>query len=252
MEPNASTRERIFAAAEQLYEASGKSAFPTVDTVRKLARVNMNDACAGMKEWRRKQGPRVAVPAEEMPPQLQHEQTVALESLWRTSVALANEALIAAQSTWQLERVETEAMINEMANAYEALERGSDAIQQELQALRNSQLELTEKLKAAEQRSEQLIYEHIVTNAAAEQAQTSAEQEKRRADELRRERDQLFSALTKVNDEAAQSRSQSAQALAELHSKLETSHDQAAARAAEALELLAASTLPNANAVALK
>ncbi|WP_419616218.1 DNA-binding protein, partial [Thiolapillus sp.] len=33
----------------------GREGFPTVDAARKAARVNMNDASAAMKEWRRAQ-----------------------------------------------------------------------------------------------------------------------------------------------------------------------------------------------------
>ena len=55
MELTKDTRDRIFAAADSLYEQAGRAAFPTVDAVRKTAKVNMNDASAGMKEWRRAQ-----------------------------------------------------------------------------------------------------------------------------------------------------------------------------------------------------
>lgn len=55
MELTKETRDRIFAAADELFEQNGRDGFPTVDAVRKAARVNMNDASSGMKEWRRAQ-----------------------------------------------------------------------------------------------------------------------------------------------------------------------------------------------------
>ena len=55
MELTKETRDRIYAAADALFEQNGRDAFPTVDAVRKAARVNMNDASSGMKEWRRAQ-----------------------------------------------------------------------------------------------------------------------------------------------------------------------------------------------------
>ncbi|HID8156977.1 TPA: DNA-binding protein [Pseudomonas aeruginosa] len=53
MELNKETRDRIFAAADELFEQGDRESFPTVDAVRRAARVNMNDASAGMREWRR-------------------------------------------------------------------------------------------------------------------------------------------------------------------------------------------------------
>jgi colicin import membrane protein len=49
---NKETQDRIFAAADMLYEKKDRASFPTVDAVRKAAKVNMNDASAGMKAWR--------------------------------------------------------------------------------------------------------------------------------------------------------------------------------------------------------
>ncbi|WP_146204245.1 hypothetical protein [Massilia glaciei] len=45
--------DRINSAAEALYEEAGRRALPTVDAVRKHAKVNMNDATNGMRDWRR-------------------------------------------------------------------------------------------------------------------------------------------------------------------------------------------------------
>lgn len=47
MELASDTLARIFSAADSLFEEAGQSGFPTVDAVRKSARVNMNDASAG-------------------------------------------------------------------------------------------------------------------------------------------------------------------------------------------------------------
>lgn len=49
--------ERVFAAADALYVAQEGEALPTVDAVRKQAGVNMNEACTGMKAWRRLRRP---------------------------------------------------------------------------------------------------------------------------------------------------------------------------------------------------
>jgi len=57
MNPNLSldARERVFAAASQIFEESGRQTMPTVDQVRRLAKVDMHAATAAMREWRRQQ-----------------------------------------------------------------------------------------------------------------------------------------------------------------------------------------------------
>ena len=61
VEINEETRNRIIAAANQLFEQAGRASFPTVDAVRRTARANMNDASAVMKDWRRMQTDRKSV-----------------------------------------------------------------------------------------------------------------------------------------------------------------------------------------------
>ena len=45
-------RERIVSVAAELFEQSGRQAMPTVDAVRRVARVDMNAASAVMKAGR--------------------------------------------------------------------------------------------------------------------------------------------------------------------------------------------------------
>ncbi|MCL1861027.1 MAG: hypothetical protein FWG52_05765 [Proteobacteria bacterium] len=55
METTQEKCDRIFAAANMLYEQAGRKSFPAVQTVRKAAKVGMNDTSLAMKEWRRLQ-----------------------------------------------------------------------------------------------------------------------------------------------------------------------------------------------------
>lgn len=48
--PNVATR--IVAVTDELFENSGRTAIPNVDTVRRKAHVNMNDASRVMRAWR--------------------------------------------------------------------------------------------------------------------------------------------------------------------------------------------------------
>lgn len=46
--------DRIFFAADSLYEQAGRDKFPSVDALGKTARVSIDDASAGMNLWRRR------------------------------------------------------------------------------------------------------------------------------------------------------------------------------------------------------
>ena len=65
--PAADARERVFAAANQLFEEAGRQTMPTVDQVRRLARVDMHAATAAMREWRRQQTAQAAPVAIAVP-----------------------------------------------------------------------------------------------------------------------------------------------------------------------------------------
>jgi len=65
METTKEKRDRIFAAADMLFEQAGRASFPTVDAVRRAAKAGMNDASVVMKEWRRLQAGGLEEPARE-------------------------------------------------------------------------------------------------------------------------------------------------------------------------------------------
>ena len=120
-------RQRIFAAADTLYVANGQNGFPTVDAVRKSAKVNMNDASEGMREWRKIQKSAQAAPVEvELPEVVRMAGLTALAQVWRTAQELANEGLIAAQAMWEAERQELQTLNREMAEAFERLQGDMD------------------------------------------------------------------------------------------------------------------------------
>ncbi|MFL9935412.1 DNA-binding protein [Paraburkholderia sp. RL18-103-BIB-C] len=113
-------RERIIAAAFALYEQNGKTTFPTVDAVRRAARVDMNAASSVMKEWRRAQTVQAAPVAVILPDVVQQSSAAALAAMWTQAQEQANESLRIAQAAWETERAELDVMRQEMADAYEA------------------------------------------------------------------------------------------------------------------------------------
>lgn len=139
MELNKETRDRIFAAAEALYEQAGRGAFPTVDAVRKAAKVNMNDASTAMREWRRMQTAKAAPVAVQVPDTVQQTGVAAVVAIWTQAQELANESLRAAQAGWEAERAELDAMRKELADAFEAQAAELDQAKARLAALEASE-----------------------------------------------------------------------------------------------------------------
>ncbi len=112
-------RERITSAAAELFEQSGRQAMPTVDAVRRAARVDMNAASAVMKEWRRAQTAQAAPVAVSVPESVQQASSAAVATIWLQAQELANESLRSAQAAWETERAELDAMRQELAEAFE-------------------------------------------------------------------------------------------------------------------------------------
>lgn len=120
MEVNQETRAKVMAAANQLYERSDRAVMPRVDEVRSLAKVDMNAASTVMKEWRRMQTTTPSVAATSIPDRLRQSYESALATLWSEAQEIANEALKAAQTSWDVERAEADALRDEVSSAYEA------------------------------------------------------------------------------------------------------------------------------------
>jgi colicin import membrane protein len=89
----ADVRERIIQSAVDLYAQAGHEVFPTVDQVRRAARVDMNAASSVMREWRRQQTVKAAPVAVTIPEAVAQASSVALAALWSQAQTLANESL---------------------------------------------------------------------------------------------------------------------------------------------------------------
>ena len=189
MELTKDTLDRIFAAANSLHDQNGRAGFPTVDAVRKTARVNMNDASTGMKQWRRAQIAQAAPVAVPVPEGVQQANAVALAALWRDAQELASESLRAAQTGWDAERAEFDTLNKQMADAYEAQAT-------ELEAAKAAIVQLqTESGHAAADKArldgalDDACREFAAAKGAAERFEARAIEIERRASELRTELD---------------------------------------------------------------
>lgn len=189
----ADIRERILAAADELYQQSGRESLPTVDQVRRAARVDMNAASAVMREWRRQQIAKPALVAVTVPEVVAQASGQLLAQLWTQAQDLANESLRTAQASWEAERVELEQMRGELAEAFEA----------QAAELEDSQARADAMLNEARETAARAEAEIARVRGELAKASTRAERAEAAADELRAERDRMASEATEARENAA-------------------------------------------------
>ena len=221
MNPNLSldARERVFAAASQIFEESGRQAMPTVDQVRRLAKVDMHAATAAMREWRRQQTAQATPIAVAVPEVVAKANEQAIAQLWTQAQELANQSLREAQSAWDAERAELDQMRVELSDAFEAQAAELELAKSSIEALEREARE-TEKIAAAELQKlrDELAQVRAELGAATTRAErseaTAAELEHRVAD-LRGELDRAHTDVDQVRAELSRAHADVDQARAE-------------------------------------
>ena len=197
MNLSAELYERICAAADTLYAQGDAGAFPTVDAVRKAARVSMNDASAGMREWRRAHTVQAGMAASSVPDKIRDAGLAALAGVWNEAQALAGESLRLAHMAWETERGEAETLARQMADAYEAVLAELQACQGQLASTQGDVRELV-------QQKDTMATALAETQAAATLSAARAQEIERRAKELRTELDHAHQATAQARAELAQ------------------------------------------------
>lgn len=237
MKPVSDILERVFTAADNLFEHSGRAAFPTVDAVRKAARVNMNDANSGMREWRRMQISRAAPVPIAVPSTIMQAQAALASELWQAAQTCAAESLVVAQAAWDAERQQLETINKEMADAFELQLAELDATRGELNSCSERASSAVTSCELMRKELEALRARLTVAEGEAKRSEVRAEEVTRRADELRRELDYAHQELVEAHagsrdarrvhaDELMALRADARQAESMLQAELEASRQQ--------------------------
>ena len=197
----ADVRERIVSAAAELFEQSGRQVLPTVDAVRRAARVDMNAASSVMKEWRRAQTAQAAPVVVAVPESVQQAVSAAAAAIWLQAQELANESLRNAQSAWEAERGELDAMRQELAQAFERQAIELDVAVAALAA---------EKAAAEKQMQELAAVRQQLADAVsrADKADARIAEIEHRATDLRVELDRAHADADRLREEAGEARKQ--------------------------------------------
>jgi outer membrane murein-binding lipoprotein Lpp len=241
METSLPIRERIMAAADALYEESSRRNIPTVDAVRKLAKVNINDASSCMREWRRVNATSADTPPLQVPDTLQQTCIKALQALWSEAVSLSGETLRMAQAGWDAERTDAKILSEQVESACAALDEDLRMAKIELETITLENARLNESLIANQSRVDAAERCMIELRTAASQSEARSVEIGKRADDLRQALELAHAThATTSREQAASSRAQSDE-IATLRRELEAAREKLEKRAADGQsELLAA------------
>lgn len=187
--------ERVWSAADALFEQGDRSVFPTVDAVRKAAQVNMNDASTAMREWRQRQIDKAKRSDLPVPIALERSFRQALEAMWSAAQSAAGQALDEAQGAWDVERQEAQTLTGQMGEAFDAQSREMQAARENLEALERQRRELQAQNEDLQMQLVQCQADATRAEAGADQAVIKAEEAERRAADLRQELDHAHMAL---------------------------------------------------------
>jgi colicin import membrane protein len=238
MEIAPNIRDRIFAAADTLYRDTDRQTFPTVDAVRKLAKVNMNDASTGMKAWRRSQLAQITPMAVQVPAALQQSTNTALVTLWSEAVAIANETLRTAQAGWEAERAEAEALREQVANAYEAQASDLAAAHAEISRLQAAIERNNRETAAMQARLDATLCEAAIADTAKKLAETRVAEIERRAADLRNELDHSHNLAVEASKDRVAIKASHRDEVTSLRQELTQSRQKAEAEGATAQGIL--------------
>ena len=201
-------KARIFAAAETLYDEKNRDSFPTVDAVRRQARVNMNDASLGMKEWRKAQLAGLAEVPVIVPDAIQQSGLQLLGTIWQLSQEMATEGLRAAQHVWENERQELETIQAQISSAFEDTEAELATVKDDLSTTANDLSEtrslnatLHESLRLSAEQNQSLKDRGADLLRRAEVAEGRCEEINRLATELRSSLDRAHEETSQKNQE---------------------------------------------------
>lgn len=139
------SKSRIFEAADRLYQALGRESFPTVDAVRREAKVDMNSASAAMKEWRKLQTATPVTVAVAVPDAIGKTAGDLVATVWTQALALANESLHTAEAAWAVERGAADEMRAELSASFEAQALELEGLTQQLDAAKVAATETAEQ-----------------------------------------------------------------------------------------------------------
>lgn len=212
--------KRITSAADQLYEESGRTSFPNVDTVRRRARVNMNDASAIMRIWRRCQTASATPNQVAIPDAVHSASQSLLNTIWAVATETANSSLQAAQAGWEQERTEAESCRQQLASAFDSQTAELAALQHNVDALEQRLAAQAVQLQAAEAVAEEQKKVAAAAEARAATAEARSKEIAQRADDLKAELHRAHASADQLRQDSKARLAVAESTIASLHEEL--------------------------------
>ncbi|HCT4783665.1 TPA: DNA-binding protein [Pseudomonas aeruginosa] len=197
---NPDVRARIISAIEELYDQLGRGdQFPTVSDVRARARADMNTCSTVFREWKRQQTAKPAPVAVDVPEPVKAAHIEAVGIVWNAAQEQANASLREAEAKWELERGDNETMRRELADAYEGAVTEADQARSALGEALRAKDSLT-------QQNQQLAQQLAEAREGLAQQTTRADENERRANDLKDELRVAHDEAVAVRQELSQAR----------------------------------------------
>jgi colicin import membrane protein len=194
---NEEVEQRIIFAANKLYEQNNQK-LPSVNEVRKLAKVNMHDASEAMKTWRKEIKSQDAI--QDIPDSVQQIGNNAIASIFQHANQIATESLRAAQSTWESEREELNSIIQEISTEHDAMVSQNEELSQAVEILKKQIDDINKRIIEAEHKSAIAEKLKVEIEHRARDLQIAVEHAHSENNRLRNEREKARNELSKTNE----------------------------------------------------
>ncbi|MNM64857.1 Chromosome partition protein Smc [compost metagenome] len=194
---NPDVRARIIAAAEELYEEHGT--VPLVTDVRARAKCDMGICSKVFREWRLQQGAKPTPLAVEVPDPVKQAHIEAVAIIWTAAQGQANASLREAEAKWELERADNEEMRLQLSEAYDGARTDAEEARSTLDEVLRAKDSLTQQNQVLAQQLAE-VREGLV------QQTTRADENERRANDLKDELRNAHEETAGVRQELSQAR----------------------------------------------
>ena len=202
MEPSDS-KSRVFSAADELFEElGGNDIFPSVDAVRRAAKVNMNDASFYLREWKKSKISHDIKIIKDLPSTVQDMALRYTSLIWQEAQKVSSETIRITNLERETEREDNEKLRLEMAEAFESCSNSLEAASSNVSNLENTVLEkektingLISKLAATESKLEEALNRTNIANSERDEAKSDADRAEGEVAALRKYLDELLNRL---------------------------------------------------------
>jgi chromosome segregation ATPase len=176
-------KDRVIAAADELFAANDRTTFPGTYEVRKRAGTSMGIANSAMQEWRSRKLLSIANPIEvEVPKAVQDASRVVLGQLWSAATQISAQSLMSAQKAFDEQAAVAVAHSEDLSLAFDTQTAEFETLRGEYESFR-TQTAASHAVQECERQDAALERGRLLERANT--ATARAEEMEKRIDDLR-------------------------------------------------------------------